>query len=254
MKHYLPSDFFSQMLNIHLVGCGGTGSQILTGLARINHALCSLGHQGFTLTAYDPDRVSQSNIGRQNFSPVDVGQHKAVILVTRINQFYGLDWHAVPDFYQPQEHTQVDIIITAVDSASTRVKIGKSIKEKRYRYSYWLDTGNTKDTGQVVLGTVKEIPQYSDKEAVSTLPTVDELYDLKKVKEKDQGPSCSLAAALKEQDLMVNSIVSSWALQLLWQGLRYGFLENHGCFINLKTMRVNPLPIDPATWKRLKPF
>ena len=34
---------------------------------------------------YDPDIVTEANIGRQLFGPSDLGQNKAQCLVTRIN-------------------------------------------------------------------------------------------------------------------------------------------------------------------------
>ncbi|OGP24987.1 MAG: hypothetical protein A2X99_02270 [Deltaproteobacteria bacterium GWB2_55_19] len=260
MKHYFPGKFFERdQVNIDLAGCGGTGSQLLTGLARLDHALKALGHPGLNVRVFDPDVVTEANVGRQSFSPYDIGQHKAVVLVTRINQFMGLSWEAYPVYFNGKLFRNnnlvffngrvFDILVTAVDSAKARTDIGGVAANAGY--GYWLDTGNTRDTGQVVLGTLREIKQPSD-DCTATLPTIAELYDLRTVKEKDSGPSCSLEAALKQQDLMVNTMTASWALHLLWEGFRKGFLTNHGCFVDLKTYRVNPLPIDPAVWKRMK--
>lgn len=54
-------------VTVNLIGGGGTGSQILTSLARLDVTLRSLDHPGLHVTLYDPDTVSQSNIGRQLF-------------------------------------------------------------------------------------------------------------------------------------------------------------------------------------------
>lgn len=52
-------------VTVDVIGCGGTGSHILTGLARINMALAGLEHPGLQVRAWDPDEVSEHNIGRQ---------------------------------------------------------------------------------------------------------------------------------------------------------------------------------------------
>lgn len=52
-------------LTINLIGAGGTGSQVLTALARMNHALIELGHAGFIVKLWDDDKVSEANLGRQ---------------------------------------------------------------------------------------------------------------------------------------------------------------------------------------------
>ena len=255
-KHYLHKEMTvaDGPVSVVLVGCGGTGSQILTGLARLHYALYQLRHPGLHVSVFDGDNVSEANIARQNFSPLDVGRNKAVVSVTKINQFMGLSWKACPfafDGSRSDDTVRPSILISAVDSARARTVIGRAARLNPHCL-YWLDTGNTKDAGQVILGSLKDIPQPPGRDAVAVLPTVDELYDLTKVKEKVQGPSCSLAEALEHQDLLVNTIVASWAVQLLWTGFRQGHLENHGCFIDLKSMRVNPLPVEPEAWKRIK--
>ncbi len=81
-------------VTINLIGAGGTGSQMLTALARTDSALMNLGHPGFRVRVYDPDTVSANNVGRQMFFPSDVGQGKASCLVSRVNAGFGTDWEA----------------------------------------------------------------------------------------------------------------------------------------------------------------
>jgi len=257
MKHYIHSHITAadHPVQVALVGCGGTGSQILTGLARLHYALCRLGHPGLHVSVFDGDDVSESNVARQNFSPLDIGRNKAVVSVTKINMYMGVSWKAYPCAYEAlktADPARSLILVTAVDSAKARLVIARKIRNNGYGFLYWLDTGNTRDSGQVILGSLKPAVQPPGKDVVDTLPAVDELYDLKKVKEKAQGPSCSLDEALKQQDLLVNTMVASWAVHLLWTGFRQGHLTHHGCFIDLKTMRVNPLPVDPEAWKRIR--
>lgn len=234
-------------LTIALIGVGGTGSQVLTGLARIDYALQALGHPGLQVTAYDPDEVTAANIGRQLFSPADLGLNKANVLVTRINRFFGLDWIAVPERYG-KDAPSANITISCVDTVKSRLEIAKTFTGKgidQHRRMYWLDFGNTTDTGQVILGTVHTIKQPESKqfETVDTLKTVTELFDLKKVKDKDSGPSCSLAEALEKQDLFINSSLAQMGCDLLWKLIRNGIIEYQGLYLNLDSMKVNPIKI-----------
>ena len=57
-------------------------------------ALQALGHPGLHLTAFDPDTVTEANIGRQLFSETELGLNKATALVTRVNRFFGYAWEA----------------------------------------------------------------------------------------------------------------------------------------------------------------
>lgn len=83
-------------VTVFVIGAGGTGSQVITNLARMSMALQALGHPGLHVTVFDPDTVSQSNIGRQLFSETELGLNKAVSLVTRINRFFGYA-HGLPN-------------------------------------------------------------------------------------------------------------------------------------------------------------
>ena len=44
----------------------------------------------------DGDMVSETNCVRQPFSWSDVGQNKAIVLINRINLFWGTHWRAEP--------------------------------------------------------------------------------------------------------------------------------------------------------------
>ena len=86
-------------VTVNIIGAGGTGSQVLTGMARLDVTLRALGHPGLFVTVYDPDIVTDANIGRQLFGPSDLGLNKSQCLVTRINNFFGNDWKAEASFY-----------------------------------------------------------------------------------------------------------------------------------------------------------
>lgn len=238
-------------LNIHLVGAGGNGSLMAGGLARLSLALAALGKPGLHVTVFDPDTITEANIGRQAFTPADVGQNKAITLVHRLNCFYNLGWEASPNLYSPGDKLRIsapDMIIGCVDTKKARREIGKALG-KSYN-CYWLDLGNDADQGQVVLG---QNSRGLGSRNAYRLPTVLELFpEMAKTNAKeDNAPSCSLAEALEKQDLFINQAVATFALNLLWHLLRHGWINYHGGFINCKTGRTAPIAIDHETWARM---
>ncbi|SHK93458.1 PRTRC system ThiF family protein [Chitinophaga jiangningensis] len=237
-------------VTIHLIGVGGTGSLCLTHLARLNEALLALGHPGIHVRCWDDDTVSEANIGRQLFSAVDIGLHKSVVLISRVNRFFGYNWEAYTEKFTGEN--TANIIMSCIDTAAGRIKIYNNLQKLSVNHMapdkkplYWLDMGNLQRTGQVVLGTISSIEQpQSTFPTCANLPTVVDIFpQLRKLKEKDQGPSCSLAEALNKQDLFINSSVANFGCQLLWRLFREGSITQHGCFVNLETCCVNPLPI-----------
>lgn len=235
-------------VTVELAGMGGTGSQVLTGLARMNEALMGLGHPGLHVRAWDPDIVSTANMGRQLFSPADLNLNKATVLISRVNRYFGYEWQAMPELYTGKE--KGNILITCVDTAKARLQIHSKVyfqqssKTAPYDFAYyWLDIGNLQKTGQVVLGSLCKISQPASKEKRKfVLPTVVEKFpQLKRIKEELQGPSCSLAEALEKQDLFINSTLAQFGCNLLWKLIKDGEIRYQGCYVNLETLSVNPI-------------
>ena len=116
MKHITPTQFYIHPVHVDLIGCGGTGSLVLSGLVRLHLAMKSLGHPyGLEVTAWDPDRVSQSNIGRQLYVESEVGLFKSDCLINRCNMHFGLAWKAeARKFYTKAYYPAHSIIISCV--------------------------------------------------------------------------------------------------------------------------------------------
>ena len=258
--HYIDNYLINPQhpVTVNLIGAGGTGSQVLTGLARLDVTLRALGHPGLFVTLYDPDIVTEANIGRQLFGYSDMGLNKAQCLITRINNFFGNDWKAVPDIFPAMlknacRDNMANITITCTDNIKSRLdlwNILKAVQIPDYRdYAtplYWMDFGNTQTSGQVVLGTVpKKIKQPASQlyETAGSLKVITRLVKYARVKEEDSGPSCSLAEALERQDLFINSTLAQLGCNILWKMFRNGMIEHHGVFLNLGTMKVNPINI-----------
>lgn len=251
MKHLVDNYILSPShpLTVALIGVGGTGSQVLTSLGRMNYALIQLGHPGLQVTAYDGDIVTPANVGRQLFAEQEVGMNKANTLVTKLNMFFGTRWESKPVYYGEESRT-ANIIISCVDSVKARIDIAERIKKGEgyldtIRTYYWIDFGNTATTGQVVLGSAfKQIPQPDVKgEYEGYLKCITEMFDLTNVNESDSGPSCSLAEALSKQDLFVNSTLAQIGMAVMWKMFKSCVIDTHGVFLNLDTMKVNPIKI-----------
>lgn len=258
--HYTDSYLMNPQhpVTVNIIGAGGTGLQVLTCMARLDVTLRTLGHPGLFVTLYDPDTVTEANIGRQLFSPSELGLNKAQCLVTRINHFFGNDWKAEARLYPSalkgiKRDEIANITITCTDNIKSRLDLWKVLgKMPSSSYTdnntplYWMDFGNTQTSGQVVLGTVpKKIrqPASGQYETVGSLKVITRFVKYARVKEEDSGPSCSLAEALEKQDLFINSTLAQFGCNILWKMFRNGMLEHHGLFLNLETMKVNPIVI-----------
>src|SRR3989338_6108673 len=119
MIHNINPSLLTRAVKVVLVGAGGTGSHVLRRLANMHLAMVELGHpEGLDVLVVDPDTVSKTNVGRQNFWPSDVGQPKAEILVNRCNVLMQTGWQAeiakVTD--DSRFNSQPDIVIGCVDN------------------------------------------------------------------------------------------------------------------------------------------
>lgn len=245
-------------ITVNLIGAGGTGSQMLTALARMNHSLIALGHVGLKVTLYDDDKISQANLGRQLFAECEIGLSKSVALINRVNRFFGTDWKAITKKFGSKtlknaaDKGAANISISCVDTVAARYEIAHVLKELacinniRDKVLYWMDCGNAQFTGQVILSTLSEIKQPASKQfsPVGSLPLVTEEFKPLLDQQVDNNePSCSLAEALEKQDLYINSTIANLAGSLLWQLFREGMVANRGFFVNLKDFRVQPVKV-----------
>lgn len=248
-KHYTPWFILDppHELTVNVIGCGGTGSQVLTALGRMDCALRRLGHPGLMVAAYDADVVTEANCGRQLFSEQEIGHNKAEVLVTKINMFFGTRWDCIQDMYGADSET-ANITISCVDTVKARKTIASRLRQQGLydhdKVYYWLDFGNTTDTGQVILGTAgrKHEQPANKRGCIGMLPSVNDFFDLSTLSDRNSGPSCSLAEALTKQDLFINSTLANIGMSLLWN-LFKGVIDIHGAYMNLKTMNANPIKV-----------
>lgn len=252
--HFLPSGLINRSMKftIALIGCGGTGSAVLQALGRINAGFIMEDLPGLHVTVYDPQDVESHNVGRQMFSYADVGENKAVTYTDRINRYYGLDWDAIPEKY---ENNQIDVnmYITCVDTARDRVRLHRlfGLKKKLSGHVpeipfYWVDLGNGKRFGQMIMGTINPVDQPDSKayNTKSSLMNVFELHPGLMVDDPDDKDlSCSAHHTLAEQDLFINSTLGNLFGDFLWKFLSDFCTDTHGFYFNFDESNYSQLKI-----------
>jgi PRTRC genetic system ThiF family protein len=221
-------------LMVLLAGCGGTGSHIAQALARIAAHLRA-SRAELRLIFCDGDIVEEKNVGRQLFTPADVGKNKALVLATRFNHLFGLAIEAVPEmatierlnaFVPRRPRSQYaapvvgpfGILIGAVDTATARKTLHSALAARR-GWDLWLDCGNHEHAGQVLLGTHTKRSDLKDAIKVgicAKLPAPSLISpELLAAAPRQRRMDCAAAMEDNVQGLMVNMQVASIAAAYL---------------------------------------
>jgi len=258
--HRIHPELLQRQVRVLVVGCGGTGSAIVAGLPYLHQSLVAHGHPGgLHVTVLDGDSISPANCVRQPFARCEVGLNKAIVLVNRLNLFWGLKWDAVPVHLRPGifisrsysgDDLRAHIVVGCVDTRAARVTIRDAVGNWSM-VSYWLDLGNNADSGQFILG---EPLNERNRRAKLRLRSAVELYP--KIGDpnldNDGEPSCSAVESLERQEPFVNSTLAQHALALVARLFRYGEISYHGGFINMASGVASVLRIDPRYWRRTR--
>ncbi|MCL6477872.1 MAG: ThiF family adenylyltransferase [Peptococcaceae bacterium] len=147
--------------HIVVVGCGGTGSNLVPHLAQLANSYKS---EKVSIVLVDEDVVEPGNIGRQFFIEQDVGNNKARALQVRYATAWGGEISYYPHYVReegvllrllepPGIHgvkTVLPILVGAVDNHYSR-RIFHSVFYKMPTIAY-VDAGNSLFSGQVVVG------------------------------------------------------------------------------------------------------
>lgn len=209
------------------VGCGGTGSFLADAICRLLIGVPS----AFFLV--DMDRVEEHNVARQAFDGADVGRFKSEVLAQRLARRFGREvgYSVLP--YDHQIHTAVfghaprrlALLVGAVDNASARRAIARTLDEHSWRGGYprgtcnvwWLDTGNGPNSGQVLLGNVTKADDLRGAFLLHVgrcraLPAPSlQRPDLLDAPLPMPAPDCAQAAEQGDQGATVNQIVAAIA-------------------------------------------
>lgn len=219
---YLPNDYLldpTHRLKVAVVGCGGTGSFVAVELAGISDMLKMLDRKPLNIHLFDNDIVQSHNCNKQKFFMSDVGLYKTEVLAQRINRAYQTDVSAHNRVFTAVDVKDGDynIIISCVDNVPTRHQINDALLAKEYRMGVqasgnfrsshlWIDTGNSRDYGQVIMATY-----YGSHK----LPSIIELNP--ELKDDHNEPSCSVRASLHQQSYNVNKVTGILAIEMLTQ-------------------------------------
>lgn len=243
-------------ITVNLVGAGGTGSHLLPALGGIHADLLAFDHPGLHVTVFDDDIVTPFNIGRQGYSAAEIGLSKATAILSRTNRFYGTNWQAVYTRWSSQNrislhpHLSANLTISCVDTAAARFAIADLLRPQDpsghgpWAPLYWVDFGNSRDTGQVMLSTLQPVKQPRSQKfaGVRELPAVTaEFKELLQLVSEDDEPSCSLAAARQKQDLFINRTLAQLGGRLINTLFREPMIEHRGFFLNLREFTCRPV-------------
>ncbi len=223
-------------ITVTVIGVGGTGSWVLGDLVSLHHYLQATGRPGLSVTVYDPDIVTEANLGRQNFTHADLNENKAICLVEKYNRYWGLNWIAHDTKFEPNSPFLANILISCVDSIKSRKEILNHFAQAdhtKWDYKidtdlikpyFWIDCGNGYDYGQVIV-----CPVYLslNHHFFTHFPNQKEV--------KDQ-PSCSVLESLGKQNLFINKFMANLAVNWLYEGIRNTQQTNLGYFFNFNSL------------------
>ncbi len=234
---------------VTIVGLGGTGAQIARHVARIVYDLRRSRLHPPRVVFIDPDTVEPKNVGRQLFTDAEIGQNKAIALMRRFNCALGLEIAAVPEGVSAEKHFErygSNLVIGAVDNHLAR-------RELAHIQGVWLDCGNHRASGQVVLGNT------SDRDLVRRqieggegsyhyLPNAALLFpallEPEPMSEVETEPlSCADLVLQGDQHLLVNDLIACAAASYLYALLRRQPVTTFATFVSLDGLSVRSLPI-----------
>lgn len=253
----LPREY--SKLRIVLVGAGGTGSFAALAVARL---VFELQEQGRTveLSIIDPDRVEASNIPRSNFCAAEIGRFKAQSLAERITLAWGIDVGYACDTFDPERHLkqsagdyrQLTVLVGCVDNHFARRELHSAVEEfQGYRASeapniWWVDAGNGKFSGQVLVGSTTKRLKAEDYLVGSSIcrslpaPTIvhpELLEDQETVTKEDVATTftCPERIRLGEQSLNINQRVAVEIAEVLTAFLLTNSLRRFATYFDLES-------------------
>ena len=189
---------------IIVVGCGGTGGFVADGLARMLPP-------NIGLILNDMDRVEEPNLNRQSFTAADIGLFKSEVLAKRMAGKYRR-----PVQYSVLPVGAADlprgIVVGCVDNGLARQTIAERIHEGQW----WVDSGNGRNFGQVLIGNSKVEklrPSFTHDICVRLpLPTIQQPALLTQVPRQR---SCPGAVAAEEQSATINQAMAALVLEVV---------------------------------------
>ena len=248
-----------------LVGAGGTGGFLISAISRLMKEIEATTTKTTACTIIDPDIVEEKNIPRQNFQPGDIGLPKAEVLAARYSLAMGCDISAISQPFTPimakARWRSLIIIIGCVDNAAARQEIASCLNSGDSAYYlpdvWWLDCGNHRSSGQVLLGSSNcfQFKQAFDNPSkphfCKVLPSPIVLHPelLEALPEEKQSTplSCAELVARNQQSLFVNQHVAAIASDYLLALTLTGGLKKFATYFNANSGSSRSLYTAPST-------
>ncbi|MDD3412554.1 MAG: ThiF family adenylyltransferase [Lachnospiraceae bacterium] len=203
----VKTQVYNKRFLIIVVGVGGTGGYVVRDLSRYLYSIHKRvpGEYDFKFVVVDPDNVEEKNLLRQNFLPQDLGQNKADTIAARHAKAFQLEIASIDKKLTENELSNitsnypnhVPVIIGCVDNNEARRQIHQYISNTR-KTVIWIDSGNEKTTGQVVMGSSKGFPTVVDLNPEileATRDTVAEVSCAERLMQGEQNIFVNLTAA-----------------------------------------------------------
>ncbi|MBX3289973.1 MAG: ThiF family adenylyltransferase [Acidobacteria bacterium] len=241
-------------LRIIQVGAGGTGSFAALAIARLMYELKQSG-KAVELLIVDPDVVEAGNIPRSNFCFAEIGSFKAQSLAKRITLAWGLECHHANEVFDGEIHLRqpsggydtLTMIVGCVDNHLARLEIHRAVERLQvYRSDapkiWWIDGGNGKYSGQVLIGskTERSNPEshFVGSSICRSLPAPSLIHpELLTGQEAKREPtvSCAERIRLGEQSLNINQRVAVEIGEMLTSMFLTHELKRFATYFDLET-------------------
>jgi len=244
-----------QEVRLVMVGCGGTGSWLTPSVARIVRVLNESGTETSALFI-DPDLIESKNIPRQNFCDAELRFPKAQTLAARYSLAWGVEIDAVMDHFKAEmigsRWNRLTVVIGCVDNAAARQELAKTLAANAGDsppHVWWLDCGNQRESGQVLLGSTNDPRALRSafpldgfcQQLPSPVMQCPDLLEPQPEELSHHNLSCAELALANAQGLIVNQRVAAEAADYLarllihqnlrrfatWFDLASGSVKNH---------------------------
>ena len=214
---------------------------VIGGLPFLHQALLAAGYPELYVIVADGDKVTATNCVRQPFSESGIGMYKSVVLVNRLNLFWGLTWHASTEYVNAKTQGKADIIISCVDARLPRGSRLQSHRSLKNVSTGWISAtplmaGNLCSDNRKTTAIAKHLagfPQLRNCFPRLSTPLLDSADDLPCLQCRR---GASTARALHQSNPRL-----SLSLAMLARLFRYGELTHHGGFVSLANGRMAPL-------------
>lgn len=247
------------MVQIVVVGVGGTGSAVAIDLARLAYH-CEQNGLPVIMQLIDGDTVEPKNVGRQQFSEFEVGENKATSMARRLNLWLGLDVLGTPKMFTGKTSLifkdgylkPLRVIVGAVDNHKARRAIANCLQRAG---AWWVDTGNGEFKGQVLVGNYPHdgIQVTEELGLVNGLPSPSK--QMPELLEGEaqlviQHEDCALRILRDEQSININRLMATYAAQVVYDMVIKRELNYMAIHASFRPPSTTAVPITRRTLER----